>query len=393
VSRLLIKNATIFTGTVDVLTDCVITVEDQLITSIVPTAEHFGEDAAYDAAGMFVMPGLIDAHTHLTLHREAPERPEFHPATPFLSVRAAAEQLAAGVTTVRDVGGNCHVDIELRDAIDRGDVPGPRILAAGRPIAATGGHIHYFCHEADGPAEMQKAVRAEIKAGADLIKIMLTGGSANVDEQPSRLQLQPDEVIAAVTEAREASRPVAVHAHTSRAVRLAAQAGASSVEHGALLDDDGIEALLETGCVLVPTHAVYKSMAADDRHPEQAASVAKLLETKQLVLAKAIQAGARIGVGTDSGRHFPQGRIADEMQALVEAGMSVDAVLRAATSGNAQLLGIDLQTGTLEKGKRADILILGRDPRVDMSALKDIRRVYSAGQLAWDRVKEGADPL
>jgi imidazolonepropionase-like amidohydrolase len=388
VPTLVIRNATIVTEAGELRLGQEIVVANGRISAVTATGESLGSSHSpdtdiYDAAGLFVMPGLIDAHSHLTLHREAPERHEYHPATPFLSARAAVEMLAGGVTTVRDLGGNSHVDIALRDAIARGDVPGPRILAAGQPIAATGGHIHYFCHEADGPDEVRKAVRTQVKAGADLIKIMLTGGSANVEEQPERLQLQPDEVTAAMTEAREAGRRVAVHAHTSRAVDLAARAGASSVEHGALLDDDGIQALIDTGCVLVPTHAVYQSLAtAADRSPEQRDAVARLLEKKEIVLAKAIAAGVRIGVGTDSGRHFPQGRIADELRALAGLGLSLPGALRAATVGNAELLGIADDTGSITPGKRADLLVLRGNPATDLDALTQIERICVGGIFA-----------
>lgn len=385
---LVIRNATIFTETGELRPDQEIVVTHGRISAVTATGESLGSaysrDAdIYDAAGLFVMPGLIDAHTHLTLHPEAPERHEYHPATPFLSARAAAEMLAGGVTTVRDLGGNSHVDIALRDAVERGDVPGPRILAAGQPIAATGGHIHYFCHEADGPDQIRKAVRTQIKAGADLIKIMLTGGSANIDEQPERLQLQPDEINAAMIEAREADRRVAVHAHTGRAVGLAARSGATSVEHGALLDDDGIQALIDTGCTLVPTHAVYGSLAQSaDRSPEQRDALTRLLEKKEVVLAKAIAAGVRLGIGTDSGRHFPHGRIADELRALVGLGLSLPDALCAATNGNAELLGIAHDTGSITPGKRADLLMLRDNPTTELDALTRIERICARGILA-----------
>jgi imidazolonepropionase-like amidohydrolase len=388
VPTLVIRNATVVTEAGELRPGQQIVVVNGRISAVTvsdenPSGGHAADAQVYDASGLFVMPGLIDAHTHLTLHSDAPERHEYHPATPFRSVRAAAEQLAGGVTTVRDLGGNSHVDIALRDAIVRGDVPGPHLLAAGQPIAATGGHLHYFCYEADGPDEIRKAVRTQIKAGADLIKIMLTGGSANVDEQPERLQLQPDEIAAAMVEAREAGRRVAVHAHTGRAVSLAARAGAASVEHGALLDDEGIQALLDTGCVLVPTHAVYEKLASDpDRSPEQNDDSARLLEKKEVALAKAIAAGVRIGIGTDSGRHFPQGQVARELNALISLGMDLPDALRAATIGNAELLGIAHETGSISAGKRGDLLVLRGDPTTDLGALTRIERIYVGGTLA-----------
>jgi imidazolonepropionase-like amidohydrolase len=384
-SRIRITRATVLDGTGHELPDHDVVIDGDVIVAVEPSSAQppTDGDRLLDADGGFVMPGLIDAHSHLTLHTSAPERNEFHLDTPFLSARSARLNLAAGVTTCRDVGGHQHVDISLRDAVARGDIAGPRVLAAGRPIACTGGHIHYFCREADGVPEVRKAVREQIKAGADLIKIMLTGGSANVSEQPTRMQLQPDELTAAVDEAVGANRRVAVHAHTGRAIALAAGAGVHTVEHGALLDDEGIAALLDTGCALVPTQAVYRRMASNvDGWPQaKADNAARLYDRKIETLAKAIAAGVRIGVGTDSGRHFPHGGIVAEMRELVDAGMTVKRVLHAATAGNAELCGIGDRVGRVQNGMLADLLLLTDDPRLDLGVLQAPRRVVAAGRV------------
>jgi imidazolonepropionase-like amidohydrolase len=380
-STLVIRGASIFTGTGDLVPSGTVVIEDGRIRAVGQRAEEPRDAEVIDGSGQFLMAGLIDAHSHLALP-DVPERPEPHPDTPFLSARAAAEKLASGVTTVRDVGGNNHVDLALRRAIDRGDVAGPRMLAAGRPIAATGGHIHYWAREADGPDEVRKAVREQIRAGADLIKLMLSGGSANVGEQPDRMQLQPDEIQAAVLEAREAGRRVAAHAHPARAIRAAAEAGVVSIEHGALLEDEAIEALVRCGTYLVPTQAVYQRIADNvDGWPEEKARISwAIMDRKVPTLRRAIQAGVKIGVGTDSGRHFPAGAIADEMLQLAIAGLSPEQVLLAATRGNAELLGLQDEIGTVEVGKRADLVLLGGDPLADLSHLKDVRLVVRDGR-------------
>lgn len=346
-----------------------------------------------DLAGAWVLPGLIDLHSHLTLHRSAPERNELHLRPVYAAVRAARENLAAGVTTCRDVGGYQHSDIALRDAIADGDVPGPRLLVAGKPIASTGGHIYYFCREADGVAEVCKAVREQLKAGADLIKLMLTGGSANVDEQPRRLQLRPAEIQAAIEEASAAGRKVAAHAHTGEAIKLAAEAGAVSVEHAALLDDVAITALLDTGCVLVPTQAVYRRLADNiDGWDSRKAESAKLLyEEKVTSLAKAIGAGVRLGVGTDSGRHFPHGAIVQEMEELVAAGYTREQVIEAATCGNAETLGVTGEVGSIEPGKRADLVVCDGDPRSNLRLLEAPRLVVKEGRVYPPQRAEGED--
>jgi imidazolonepropionase-like amidohydrolase len=196
------------------------------------------------------------------------------------------------------------------------------------------------------------------------------------------MQLQPDEIQAAVLEAREAGRRVAAHAHPARAIRVAAEAGVVSIEHGALLDDEAIEALVRCGTYLVPTQAVYQRIADNvDGWPAGKAEVAQgIMAEKVPTLRRAIQAGVKIGVGTDSGRHFPAGAIADEVLALAGAGLSPEQALLAATRGNAELLGLQDEVGTVEVGKRADLVLLGGDPLADLGHLKDVRLVVLNGR-------------
>lgn len=359
-------------------------IEDGTVVAVEPTATASPREneRRVSVDGGWVVPGLIDAHSHLTLHVEAPEVDAFYPPSPFLSARAAQQTLAGGVTTCRDLGGHQHVDLELRDAIERGDVPGPRILAAGKPIVATGGHIHYFGRPVDGPYEARKAVREQIGAGADLIKIMLTGGSANVDERPDAMQLRPDEIEALVTEAQAVDVPVAVHAHSSAAVVLAVGLGVTSVEHAALLDDDGIEALRNSDTVLVPTQAVYRRIAdnVDGWGARIAENATRLYQSKIDSLARALRAGVRIGVGSDSGRHFPHGQILPELLALTEAGLDNTAALRAATVANADLLGLGGTVGVLHPGASADLLLATGDPRDDLRHLRSPSLVLARGR-------------
>ncbi len=380
-SLLFIRGATVFTGAGETLQHGAVLVDGPLIAGVGADLACPADAQVVDADGGFLMAGFIDAHSHLALP-DVPERPEPHPDTPFLAARAAREKLASGVTTVRDVAGNNHVDIALKRAIERGDVQGPRMLVAGKAISATGGHIHYWTREADGPAEVRKAVREQVKAGADLIKLMLSGGSANVGERPDRLQMQPDEIRAAVEEAGEAGRKVAAHAHPSRAIRIAAEAGVASIEHGALLDDEAIEALVRRDVYLVPTQAVYQRIAdnVDGWEVEKAEISRRLMERKVPALRRAIEAGVRIGVGTDSGRHFPAGGIAAEMACLLQAGMAVEAVLLATTRGNAERLGLSDEIGTLEPGKRADLVLLDGSPLEDMARAGAVRLVVQGGR-------------
>jgi len=378
----LIVGATVFTGTGAVLDHGAVLLDGSRIVRVDREVARPADASIIEADGQFLMAGLIDAHSHLALP-DVPERPEPHPDTPFLAARAARLKLSAGVTTVRDVGGNNHVDLALRRAINRGDVLGPRMLAAGKPIAATGGHIWYWTREADGPDEVRKAVREQIKAGADLIKLMLSGGAANVGERPDRMQLKEDEIRAAVVEATESGRKVAAHALPSRAIQIAADAGVSSIEHGAFLDDAAIEALVRNGTYLVPTQAVYQRIAdnVDGWSEEKTRASQAIVAQKVPALRRAIEAGVKIGIGTDSGRHFPSNEIASELIVLSRAGLEPEAALLAATRGNADLLGLSDEIGTIEVGKRADLVLLSGDPRQDLERLRAVRLVISDGRV------------
>ncbi|HEX8969860.1 MAG TPA: amidohydrolase family protein [Chloroflexota bacterium] len=380
--QILITGATVFTGAGAVLQPGAVLLTDSRIVAVEGEITAPPGATVVDARGRFLMAGLIDAHSHLALP-DVPERPEPHPDTPFLAARAARAKLSAGVTTVRDVGGNNHVDLALKRAIDRGDVIGPRMLVAGKPIAATGGHIWYWAREADGPDEVRRAVREQIKAGADLIKLMLSGGAANVGERPDRMQLKEDEIRVAVAEATEAGRRVAAHALPSRAIQIAADAGIASIEHGAFLDEPAIEALVRNGTYLVPTQAVYQRIAdnVDGWSEDKARAAQAIVERKMPALRKAIEAGVKIGIGTDSGRHFPSNEIASELAVLGQVGLAPEAALLAATRGNAELLGIENEIGTIEVGKRADLVLLHADPRADIGQVRNVELIVRDGRI------------
>jgi imidazolonepropionase-like amidohydrolase len=224
-------------------------------------------------------------------------------------------------------------------------------------------------------------VREQIKAGADLIKLMLSGGAANVGERPDRMQLKEDEIRAALVEATEAGRRVAAHALPSRAIQIAADAGVSSIEHGAFLDEPAIDAMVRNGTFLVPTEAVYERIAnnVDGWSEDKAVAAQAIVAVKLPALKHAIEAGVKIGIGTDSGRHFPSNDIASELIAVSSAGMDTESVLLAATRGNAELLGLSEEIGTIEVGKRADLVVLQGDPRQDLEHLRAVRLVIRQG--------------
>ena len=378
--QLVLKGGTIFTGTGDVLEGATIAAEDGKIVDVGPEVPHQEHAEVVDASGKFVMAGFVDAHTHLALWAPV-ERDEFQTETAFWAARAAREMLASGVTTVRDVGGVNYFDIALRDAIARGEVPGPRMLVSGKFIEPTGGHVHYWAREADGVDEVRKAVREQIHAGVDVIKLMASGGAANIGENPDRMHMRPEEIEVAVIEASEAGRPVAVHAHPPKAIRACAEAGVTSVEHAKGLDAETIETVLKNGMWIVPTQAVYKRMADNiDNHPEAKAAIArKVWEDKVPTITEAIKAGVKVGVGTDCGRHYPHSGFVGEMLALADVGMTNEQVLLAATKGDAELLGLSDEIGTLEIGKRADMVILGGNPLEDLNHAWKVEVVVQGG--------------
>ena len=382
-SELLIRNATVFTGTGDLFPRASVLVSDGRIAAVGPDVQAPDGASQHDASGQFMMAGFIDAHTHLALASPL-QRPDLQIETFYWAVHAARQKLATGVTTVRDIGGNSHADLALRDAIRRGQVPGPRMVAAGKFVVATGGHGHYWGRVADGPDEVRKAVREQVKAGADFIKLMLSGGAANVGERPTEhMQFQPEEIKVAVLEATEAGRRVAAHAHPRKAVRAAAELGIWSIEHATGMDDAAIEAILKNDVWVVPTQAVYRRIASNvDGHPAEVALIAqRVWEQKLPYLERAVEAGVKIGVGTDCCPYFPFDDFVSELVELQEVGMTAEQALLAATRGNASLMGLEAEIGTIEPGKMADLVLLGGNPLESMQHARDVRKVIQGGVM------------
>ncbi len=380
---LLIRDVTVFTGTGNLFLEGSVLLEKGRIKAVGRNIAAQKDTAVLEGCGRFLMAGFIDAHAHLALV-DVPERPELHPDAPYMAAHHAALKLSSGVTTVRDMGGLLHVDLALRRAIQRGQVPGPRMICSGQVISPTGGHIHYFAREADGPSEIRKAAREQIKAGADILKIMVSGGIANVGEDPDKLHMHEDEVREVVAVAKEQKTVVAAHIYPSRGIQMAARCGVTSIEHAVDLDDQAITTLVQTGAWAVPTHCVYKHMAAnaEKRISEEMAELAgRVYETKSLRLKEAVRAGVRIGVGTDCGRHFPPSDFKSELMLLHEAGMSTEGVLLASTIGNAKLLGLASSLGTVEVGKIADLVLLKGNPIDDLEKAGEVEKIIQGGQV------------
>ncbi len=359
--------------------------------------------AVIDLRDHFVLPGLIDAHTHITDQYTRDVRLRRVTETDAdRAIRAtiyARRTLRAGFTTIRDLGSSGDAVFALRDAIARGDIPGPRILVAGEPISPTGGHSDETLGYrddlfdvpgpvegiADGVAACRQAVRAQVKRGADVIKLTATGGVLSNTQAGVEQQFFDDELVAIVTTAHQLGRRVAAHAHGAGGIAAALRAGVDSIEHGTYLDDTCIELFLRTGAFLVPTiHAgkwVARQAEEEGFFPPPVRLKAAAVGPKiQDSVARAHRAGVRIAFGTDCGVG-EHGSNADEFVYLVEAGLTPQEAIVAATVNAAELCGLTGEIGTLEAGHRADVVAVAGDPLADVGVLRHVRFVMANGRV------------
>ena len=375
----------------EVIHNGVLEIVDGRIGRVGAGADFKAPDGAevVDLGDWTILPGLIDSHIHV-----------FHePQLLRLSEGAAAlwganyvqSALRAGFTTIRDLGAQTGATHGLKRGLNEGYSVGPRYLTSGRAICVTGGHgWANLSQEADGPDEVRKLARQQLKLGADVIKLMATGGAGTRSELPTQVQLSVDEMRAAVEVAHAAGRPVAVHALATQGIINAIEAGADSVEHGVFLDDRGAELLVKRNVALCPTLSVYPRIV--ERGP--AGGEEQFVIDRSVALRKphldsirrAVAAGVRIVFGTDSTTLYnPLGDISTEVDLMLQAGMTPFDVLISATRIAADVCGVADETGTLETGKVADICIVEGDPTTDAKALTATRRVYRAGVLVYEK--------
>jgi imidazolonepropionase-like amidohydrolase len=383
------RAARVFDGTSEgVIGDGAVVVEDGRIASVGPARGLSPNTEAVDLGDVTLMPGLVDAHVHLVWDtsakpHEVVER-ESRALTVLRCAKNAALHLRAGVTTVRDLGATDGLSIDVARAVELGLLPGPRVVAAGRAIAMTGGHGWFLGREADGADAVRRAAREEMKAGAACIKLMASGGVYGHAEEPGSPQLTPEEMRAGVEEAHKAGRRVAAHAYSTAAISNALEAGVDSIEHGSFLDRDTAEMMRETGTWLVPTMSVYAAMS--EKGPELGApeyiqrKTAEVLKASRRAFRLALDAGVPMAAGTDCGAPgHPHGTLREELKLMVEAGATPQQALKFGTSGAARLLGLGDELGTLGPGKRADVLAVGGDPLRDIHALDEVRLVLRDG--------------
>jgi imidazolonepropionase-like amidohydrolase len=357
-----------------------------------------------DLGDATLLPGFIDSHTHLTGEAGDSYIRDFfdglrRPVTEqvFFGALYARRALEAGFTTVRDVGSEKDLDVGLRNAIDAGLTPGPRMLVARYSLGATGGHCDNtgfppgtFGPEPGlergmlhGPDEGRQVVRLNIKYGADVIKMCASGGVLSLGDDVSAPQLTDAELAAIVDEAHRLKRRTAAHSHGDLAARAAVRAGVDSIEHGSFLTDETLALMKSKGTFLVPTCMAGQWTGRKlDRFPPPVAAKAKAaLDAHDDMMRRAIRSGVRIAFGTDAGVG-PHGSNAGEFALLVERGMTPAQALRTAGPGAAELLGLSGEIGTLEKGKAADIVAVPGDPLQDIRATERVLFVMKGGQVA-----------
>jgi imidazolonepropionase-like amidohydrolase len=360
------------------------------------------KDRLIDLRDHTVLPGLMDMHVHIEFE-VTPQNytAKFTDSDADVALQAsvyAKRTLTAGFTTVRDLGGS-GVNISLRNAINRGIVPGPRIFTAGQAIAVTGGHgdptngMRQDLYDppgpaqgvANGPDECRAAVRQQYKNGADCIKITATGGVLSVARDGFRPQFTEEEIAAIVATARDFGYTVAAHAHGAEGMKRAVRAGVTSIEHGTLMDEETMDLMIERGTYFVPTitagRAVADSAKIPGFYPELVTPKALFIGPQiQATFAKAYQKGVKIAFGTDAAV-FAHGLNALEFVYMVEGGMSPMEAIHSATRIPAEMLGVDQDLGTLEAGKIADVIAVPQDPTQDIKALQKVSFVMKSGKV------------
>jgi imidazolonepropionase-like amidohydrolase len=346
-----------------------------------------------DGRGLAVIPGLIDCHVHLCLGGEPDvvgtlesEQPSY---TLLKSAKHAKATIDAGVTTVRDVGSRDHSIFTLKQAIESGLVPGPRIIGAGRAICMIGGHARFIGQEVEGTEQVRQVVAEQIAAGAEVIKLIASGGVLTPGTSPDEAQMTMEELAAAVDAAHQAGKTVAAHAHGAAGMKNAIHAGVRSIEHATLLDDESGALMKRYGVYMVPTLSALATTAACRPScgiPESALAKAKSMTKRhQSSFKTAHQSGIAIAMGTDAGTPFNyHGDNAQELERMVAFGMTPMEAIVASTATAARLIGIQDSVGTLRKGMEADLVILKGNPLRRIDVLRDrdkIMGVMKAGKF------------
>lgn len=407
-ARMFLRDATIIDGVAEAGYTGSVVIEGAVIAAVGAALVPDPDDEVIDCRGLFICPGFTDSHCHL-IYSDAKDLYDLEiaksiPEAAVDAVTSAARLLELGFTTVRDLGSRANIGVVIRDAIARGQIPGPRVVAAGTIITTVGGlldghpsHLfegtrYRYGHGTtiSGPWEARDAVRQQVKDRVDWIKTEASGTGFNPMCPADRDTTSEEELGAVVDEASRKGRPVAVHAESRLGVLKAARAGVRTIEHGIFMDDEGLELILAKNIAYSPTLALYVGLAdwgADVGIPAAIVELQKSTRERHIEsVRRAYRAGATIIAGSDAGvPGFPQGGALKEARAYVElAGMSPMAALKSLTSVPAEVFGLGEVTGSIRPGRDADLVVLRANPLDDIGVLDDDRAraaVFRAGNL------------
>jgi imidazolonepropionase-like amidohydrolase len=396
--RTVFTGADVFDGTGAAPAPADVLIQDGRIPDVGPGLDG---DVEVDATGRTILPGFFDCHVHVVIDSIDMMR---HLQQPFgYSYYVAAKNLAAilavGITTIRDAAG---ADLAIKQALEDGIIPGPRMQIAIQMLSQTGGHadgwlpsgtcVHDIAAHpgmpssvVDGPEEMRRRVRELVRAGADVIKVASSGGVMSPRDNPKHAHFRMDELETAVAEAAAAGIGVMAHAQATEGIKNAVQAGVRSVEHGIFLDQEAVDLMLKKGTYLVPTlmapHSVLEAARAGAAITEASLEKVKLVVGQHAASFRlAAEAGVPIAMGTDA-VGFPHGRNLEELELMAANGLAPLEVLKATTSNAARLLGVDGDRGTVETGKRADLVLLDGNPLEFTKLAERVAAVYQDGNL------------
>ncbi len=402
--RVAVKAAHLIDGKTDrVLSPAVVLIEDGRIVQVGAALSVPAGAKVLDLGQATLLPGLIDVHVHLT---GVPENSGYKglgvsvPREALYGASNALKTLMAGFTSARNVAAGGYSDVALREAIDAGQLAGPRLLVSGPALGITGGHcdenllppkFHYREEGvADGPWEARAKAREVIKYGADLIKVCASGGVLSKGDQPGAPQLTAEELHAIVEEAHRAGRKVAAHAHGTQSIKEAIRAGVDSIEHASLIDEEGLSLAKAYGTFLVfdiyNDDFILQEGLKMGMLPESIAKEKAVGQLQRASFTRAVKAEARMAFGTDAGV-YPHGDNAKQFALLVRYGMTPMQAIRSATLDAAELLGWKDKVGSIEPGKRADLIAVQGDPLTDIRVLEDVRFVMKDGAVVKDTLR------
>jgi imidazolonepropionase-like amidohydrolase len=403
--RTVFAGGRVFDGTGAALAEADVAVADGRIVEV---GRGLDGDGQVDVGGSMLLPGLFDTHVHVMVGHvdvwklmQEPFSYRFYDA-----IRNLDATLRVGITTVRDAGG---ADLGVKQALAEGIVAGPRVQISIKMLSQTGGHgagwlpsgarTQLFADYpgspgsiVDGPDEARRKVRELVRAGAEVIKIATSGGVLSPGDSPQQPGFDLEEIETIVAEARAAGLSVMSHAQSTDGIKNAVRAGVRSIEHGIYLDDEAIQLMLEHGAYLVPTLVaplgVIRAFEAGAPIPDWAVAKAReVIEAHRDSFRRAVEAGVKVAMGTDAGV-VPHGTNLEELQLMAEGGMSPEDVLVATTRTAAELMGLDGELGTIEPGKRADLVVVSGDPFDFGNLAGRIERVYQDGRLVVEATPE-----